>query len=747
MTVGRVARWKTNGLALLAILALACGIYGFLLRPGQIPYSKHSDVIAQHLATKEIAHRSLERGDGLPYWRGDQILGVPAVTHPQSLYTNPLHAPFLWMEPAAAVGWTLFLSLLAMAVSMWALGAALELSAIARVLMSVSGLVSFKLIAICYAGWLPVIPVFVVCPLLFASVIRLAKRPGLPSALLFAVAGALSLSSGNVQIAYYSSLLLVGYVAATLAGALRREPWRPAVRLPLWALAGSLLAIGLVAHLWLPIASDAPLLTRADSSYEFAVTQTHHLHARDLLTLLHPHWLGTPLDGTYPGDELWEDVAYFGFIPLALAVIGAIGGWSRGTVGGLSRATVRFLVISFAVSIALSADTPVLRAVYAAVPGYGVFRIPNRFLFVTTIVGIALAGAGLDWMIARWRRRNGSPRIAMAVVGILLVATAAEGTYYARRYLTMKPQTDVLPEPSTWKTILDDSKPFRVAPLGEVIPAGWAALEGLEVVTGYDAYTPRHYRIYFDVMSSGSPGPERPVIWTRLDGVARPDMLGALNVEYLVSPQPIEAEGLDLVQQTDPILTFSFYIGLERRRSYVYRVATFKQRAYWADDIAVVANEREEIEGVRTHNLGTTAVVRSADRVVSGPASPGDSVVVNEVSDGVMTAETVSAQARFLVVSESWHPGWTATIDGRPQRIYKTDVALMGIEVPAGEHEVALRFRPQNWGLAKLANAISVGMVCLLAAFAVWRRRRRDLGQKDRGGADEPTAPAVPFDR
>ncbi|MBW2294161.1 MAG: hypothetical protein JRG94_17895, partial [Deltaproteobacteria bacterium] len=153
--------------ALLVLLAMVA--YGHLLEGGATPYSKHSDLVAQHLAMKNVGYASLQLGEGLPHWKTDLLGGGPAFTHPQGLFTNPLQLLFLLFEPTAAAGPTLLLHFLAMALSLQVLGAVMGLGYRARSFMAVAGLFSFKMIILGYSGWLPVLPGLVLAPLLFAA--------------------------------------------------------------------------------------------------------------------------------------------------------------------------------------------------------------------------------------------------------------------------------------------------------------------------------------------------------------------------------------------------------------------------------------------------------------------------------------------------------------------------------------------------------------------------------------------------
>jgi uncharacterized membrane protein YfhO len=58
---------------------------------------------------------------------------------------------------------------------------------------------------------------------------------------------------------------------------------------------------------------------------------------------------------------------------------------------------------------------------------------------------------------------------------------------------------------------------------------------------------------------------------------------------------------------------------------------------------------------------------------------------------------TVSAKLSctgMVILAETYYPGWTATVDGKPARVYEVWGALRGVVVEAGEHEVRFAYRP-----------------------------------------------------
>jgi len=134
----------------LILLVLALVGYGFLLTPGEAPYSPHSDFVAQGLATKTVLWNSLRAGDGIPFWRHDELAGNVALTNPQSLYTYPLHLLFYLMEPVKAVGPTFWLHFLVAGFVGYIVAMSLGLGRAARLLTAAAMMFSFKLIMVTY---------------------------------------------------------------------------------------------------------------------------------------------------------------------------------------------------------------------------------------------------------------------------------------------------------------------------------------------------------------------------------------------------------------------------------------------------------------------------------------------------------------------------------------------------------------------------------------------------------------------
>ena len=76
----------------------------------------------------------------------------------------------------------------------------------------------------------------------------------------------------------------------------------------------------------------------------------------------------------------------------------------------------------------------------------------------------------------------------------------------------------------------------------------------------------------------------------------------------------------------------------------------------------------------------------------------------------------------YLVLSDVYYPGWTATIDNQPTRVYPANFAFRAVLVPPGEHRVTFTFEPALW---HAGLGISVVVLLGLIGFGAiaWRRR------------------------
>jgi hypothetical protein len=191
-------------------------------------------------------------------------------------------------------------------------------------------------------------------------------------------------------------------------------------------------------------------------------------------------------------------------------------------------------------------------------------------------------------------------------------------------------------------------------------------------------------------------------------------LLAAFNTAYVTSPKNLQGyAGLQaILKPASPI------------EAYVYRVDGVAPRAFVPPALEPVTQSADAIEYLRrsTAPAARVAVARDAIPPQLPEAMAGSvRIAAYRPEDVELTA---SMQTDGLVVlTDSFYPGWQATVDGSAAPIVRANYFARGVFVPAGEHRIVFRYRPLSHRIGTLISLTACAVV--LIGVGVSRRRRR----------------------
>lgn len=189
-----------------------------------------------------------------------------------------------------------------------------------------------------------------------------------------------------------------------------------------------------------------------------------------------------------------------------------------------------------------------------------------------------------------------------------------------------------------------------------------------------------------------------------------------MNVKYLISGG----------QEASPLLSFpKFRHVASLPGNELFENTTVFPRFFLVHQIRAAGSLAEARNLMRQVNPRETAIT---EMPLDLPAGRGDSHqddLVKTLSYQPMALEvsTQSASGSFLVLSETNYPGWKAWLDGRPTPIYCADIALRGVVVPPGIHQVRMKFQPVIFPIS-LGISFGTGVLLVVGAF-LYRRSTR----------------------
>lgn len=471
-----------------------------------------------------------------------------------------------------------------------------------------------------------------------------------------------------------------------------------------------------------------------------------------LLGMVVPYPFGDIGEGTYQGrDVFWESHAYLGLLTVPLALVAVWTERRRATrvLGGTALLAVLF---------ALGPATPLFRAAFVLLPGMSSFRLPQRILFVACGALAALAALGVT-RAQRWWSERPVPitgRFTGAHLGVAFVAlTALDLALTQPRQNPLVGASPWVSPPATALALRrDGAERFYTFESSTTHDRAFALAHGWRDLRPYaaarDLIQPDANLLWSLAAADGyvglptehmdnAWGPTAP----NHDGLVRANYRvednqvvphGALvrylalnHVTHVLSPTPVQSQRLQALESgswprlyrvRDP-LPLAYFVG------HAVAVSSNRHAAAWM--FAEAFSPRRE---VLLHQA-------PAGAVAEGP-SQGPATLVPAACERRGPTELVATvdapAAGWLVLAESWYPGWVATVDGREAPVLRANINQKAVAVPAGRHRVRFEFRPRSFARGA---AVSGGALAFLfaAAAAAWLRRVAPRGGNATGGA------------
>ncbi len=151
----------------------------------------------------------------------------------------------------------------------------------------------------------------------------------------------------------------------------------------------------------------------------------------------------------------------------------------------------------------------------------------------------------------------------------------------------------------------------------------------------------------------------------------------------------------------------------------LYNYVSTKPVAYIADTVL-------QLKDTGILNLSNTCNYAFTDSIFSIKSNCGSdhSALIRKMSSNRFEIETHTSSPAFLVLTQSWHHHWKARVDDEQAIIDKTNIAFMGINLPAGNHHVVFTFSPGNTRKALWVMFAMIALLLLTGIISVIRQNK-----------------------
>jgi hypothetical protein len=201
-----------------------------------------------------------------------------------------------------------------------------------------------------------------------------------------------------------------------------------------------------------------------------------------------------------------------------------------------------------------------------------------------------------------------------------------------------------------------------------------------------------------------------------------------LNIRYTIA-----------ISEDRPIGSKFHEVDSDARGVRLYENANMMPRAFVVHDAVVVPSAEEQFARIDRLDVDPRHTVVLPDGATtpsqskgSAEGNPADQVRVTQYTPNRLELTVANAEPGWLVLSEVWYPGWTATLDGVPAPVIQADYLLRAVQVGPGSHTLVLEFRSRPLLIGQIISGVTAILV-LLAGLGLALARRRRRGQA-RGG-------------
>ncbi len=528
----------------------------------------------------------------------------------------------------------------------------------------------------------------------------------------------------------------------------RTLPIRPIGLLLLTLIVGT----GLAAVVLLPAYEFSGWTPRA--TYDYQRASEYSLPPAGLIGLLVPSFFGRdPARHWGPWERV--EVGYLGILPLMLAALSIGAGIRRERMLGLLA-----LLAAFSLVAALGGYSVLYGLLYQTVPGLAGMRAPARFVFVFDFALAGLATYGAQMLIqGTSAARQMLALLTRAALWVLggLVLIALPLSYHA--LITSQDKDAVIFARTAAATnglaffigLLAAAmvllyalqrgwmRPATFGLLGVALTffdlASWGS--NLDVARQDPSATFHHPGIVAFLKSDSSLyridtrtdiwhlwQPDTPLLHHLQDvsGVVNPLILADytrflegipsrssrlydfLNVKYVIAARDVVLDWQKFapVFESNQLAVFLNRAALPRALVVHHARSVSDQAAAWEAIHAAGFDPAQEV------------IVEGGPALEVAAPRPADIRMDLYTLNALQLRVDMPAEG-YLVLSETWYPGWQARVDGEHQTVWRANYAFRALYLAAGPHRVELYFAPRSWMLGLMISSLTLISVLIVA--------------------------------
>ena len=154
----------------------------------------------------------------------------------------------------------------------------------------------------------------------------------------------------------------------------------------------------------------------------------------------------------------------------------------------------------------------------------------------------------------------------------------------------------------------------------------------------------------------------------------------------------------------------------------IYRDDKALPRAFWIGQVVpVTAQNALQTVSAPGFDPARQVALETSNALDSPSALPLQAATFTRYDDARLELDVTAPTAGYLVLMDSFYPGWHARVDGRQTPIVPANFTGRAVAVPAGTHRVEMWFEPQSVRVGIFVSLLALGLLAGVIG-ANWRK-------------------------
>ena len=254
----------------------------------------------------------------------------------------------------------------------------------------------------------------------------------------------------------------------------------------------------------------------------------------------------------------------------------------------------------------------------------------------------------------------------------------------------MSPDGMEYPSTPSINFLQKDASKFRIMTFGNFMNNTFTPF-GIEDIGGYNSFYPKRYGNYLHLSQNGpnAPLPEESSRWIHFYNFGSP-LLDIINTKYILVP-PGTAMNLKALR-----LVYSGEIDIYENQNVFHRIFFVPQYVYArnSDEAYTMLGKFKRKDFRNKVIIESTPSEKFTEYNIKPYKGAKANIKILSYELNGIEFEVNADSSGFVVISDNYHPGWRATIDGEPVKIFRANYIMRALSVPSGAHHIVLKFRP-----------------------------------------------------